>query len=389
MKRVKVYSLLLVLLTALLIASCQPQATPAPVVTARPTVTAPTEKPKPAWEVEWEQAVAEAKKEGTVLIYSTPSGDIIRGLAAAFEKKYGIKVEWVNGRGEELTQRIQAEKSAGINAVDVIMSGGTTTQTVMKPRGLLGKLDVLLLLPEVTDPKAWSGDAIPYVDKDHTYIAMLATFQRYAMINTDLAKKEEITSYMDLLNPKWKGKMVINDPTVTGTGNAFFNFLAVDVWDLERTKDFMRKFVAQEPAVTRDRRLQGEWVAKGKYAISVATNMETAIEFIKLGSPVAFADVVEGGKIGAGAGGLAVPVKAGHPNASKVFVNWILSTEGHGVFVSTYGSPGSRKDFPQAGIPPEMIAKPGERAIGENEEETLHRAVMGNIAKEIFAPLLK
>ncbi len=342
-----------------------------------------------SWKTQWDNTVAAAEKEGTVTIYSTPSSDVIRSLANAFEKRYKIKVKWKNGRGEELTTRMQSEKTAGIRSVDVIMSGGTTTQTVMKPRGILGRLDASLILPEVKDPHVWITGQVPYLDKDHTGMALLATFQRYILRNTNLVQPGEITQYTDLLNPKWKGKIVSNDPRVAGTGSAFFTMLALDLWGVDKMKEFMRQFVKQEPAVTRDRRLQGEWVARGKYALSVATNLENAIEFINLGSPVAFCKVKEGGKVGPGAGGLAVPDKPAHPNASKVFINWLLSKEGQTVFVKAYGSPGVRKDAPREGIAPQMFPDPGEKVILDNEASILFRHDITKIAKEIFAPLDK
>ncbi len=347
------------------------------------------EKTRESWESEWNKTVEAAKQEGKVVLYSTPSGDVIRDLAGAFEKKFGIKVDWINGRGEELAERMQTEKVAGMKGADVILSGGTTTQTVMKPRGLLGKIDSLLMLPEVKDPKAYVNDQVPFLDKDHTGMALLATFQRYVVRNTTLVQANEITSYTDLLNPKWKGKITSNDPQIAGTASAFFTMLVVDLWGVEKTKEFMRQFVKQQPVITRDRRLQAEWVARGKYALSVATNFENAIEFISLGSPIDFCRVKEGGKMGPGAGGLAIPLSPAHPNASKVFVNWLLSTEGHRVFVKAYGSPGIRKDAPKEGIPPQMFPDPGEKVILDDEKAILYRDEITKISKEIFAPLFK
>ncbi len=350
------------------------------------SVKAPTEKAQGgAWKAEWDKDVEAAKKEGKVLIYSTPSGDVIRAVASAFEKKYGIKVEWVNGRGEELTQRMQTEKNAGIRAVDVIMSGSTTTLTVMKPRGLLGKLGSLLVLPEVIDSQAWLNNSMPFVDKDRTTIAMLATPQRYVLRNTNLVQPNEIVSYKDLLKPKWKGRIAMNDPSVAGTANTFFVMLSLEVWGKEETKEFMRQLAKQEPAITRDRRLQVEWVARGKYDLSVATNLENAIEFLNLAAPVAFSKVQEGGMIGAGAGALAVPDTVAHPHASKVFVNWLLSKEGHSTFVKAYSSPGARKDAPREGVPPQMFPEPDEKFYGDTEESVLFGSEMMKTAREIFA----
>src|SRR3990172_9971730 len=122
---------------------------------AAQAIKAPPAKAKGAWEAEWNSVVAAAQKEGKVMIFSTPSGDVLRDLASAFEKKYRIKVEWINGRGEELAQRMGAEKTAGIKTADVVMSGDATILIVMKPRGLLGKIGAQLILPEVLDPQAW------------------------------------------------------------------------------------------------------------------------------------------------------------------------------------------------------------------------------------------
>lgn len=342
-----------------------------------------------SWEKEWNKAVEAAKKEGNVMVYSTPSSDLLRVLADAFQKKYGIKVDWVNGRGRELTKRMKTEKSAGLHLFDVVFSGGTTTQTLMKPAGMLGKLDPILILPEVTDPNAWRGDALPFLDADHTAMAMVATLQRYVMYNTNMVKKDEFTSYKDLLNPKWKGQITINDPRNPGTGSAFFTMLSLDIYGIEETKEFMREFVKQEPAVTRNRRLQGEWLARGKYAVSVATNMQTAVDFLNAGSPIAFARIKEGGKVGPGAGGLAVAAKPPHPNAAKVFINWIMSSEGQALFSKNYGSPGTRKDAPREGIPKEFYPDPGEKFYSDNEKSILYRRTMMKTARKIFAPLFK
>ncbi len=232
MRKLTLNAVLIAALVALAIL-CKLAALPAAASVSPPESKSSAKITGSSWEAEWNRDVEAAKKEGRVQIYSTPSGDIIRTIANAFEKKYGIKVEWIVGRGEELAQRMQVEKVAGIKAVDVIISGGPSTQTVMKPQGLLGKLDSLLVLPEVLDPQAWITKHIPYLDKDHTGLAMLATLQRFVTRNTAMVRANEITSYKDLLNPKWKGKINVNDPSVAGTGSAFFTMLAVHVWGEE------------------------------------------------------------------------------------------------------------------------------------------------------------
>ncbi len=73
----------------------------------------------------------------------------------------------------------------------------------------------------------------------------------YILINTDMARDDDFRSYRDVLNPKWKGKIVQNDPTVLGTG---FSFFAV-VGGLMLGYDYMKQLTAQDPVLLRDRRL--------------------------------------------------------------------------------------------------------------------------------------
>ncbi len=323
------------------------------------------------------------------MIYSSVSSTAIKKTVEDFEKKFGIQVETVGGiRGGEVAQKLSAENRAGLFIVDVLMAGSSTALVSLKPGGLLGELEPLLLLPEVTDPKMWFGGSLPFTDKDHKTFRMIRSYNRYIMFNKDQVQKEEFPSYKDLLNPKWKGKIVADDPTGAGTGIGFLTLLNL-VYGLDETKEFMRQFVAQQPVLTRERRLQGEWVAKGKYPVSVATNMETAIEFINLGAPLAFAKPKEGGYGSPGSGVLVVPPRSPHPNATKVFVNWILTREGHANFVNALGAPGTRIDSPKAGIPPLLFPDPDDKVYEDTEEAVLSRDELSKLAKEIFAPLLR
>lgn len=361
--------------------STQPQATQAPGTSA--------EKPAQGADAAWNATVAAAQKEGQLMLYSTPSVDVMKALSDAFKQKYGIQVEYFVGRGEELAKRMQAEQGAGLFNADIVISGGTTGLVTMKPAGLLAQLDPLLVLPEVRDPKAWRQGSLPFVDKEGYHLAMIAAAQRYILVNTDIVKPGEIKSFKDLLDPKWKGKITSNDPTIAGTGSAMYTFLGYNVWNIEQTRDYMKSLIPQEPAFTRDTRLEVEWVAKGKYPVGMATLIEQTAEFVKLGAPISTIRVSEGVKVGSGAGGLQIPRKQAHPNATKVFVNWILSKEGAAVFVKAFGNPGARVDTSTEGISPLFIPAPDEKIYPDTEETTLARDVMMGHAKEIFGSLLK
>ncbi len=379
--------LVMLVLAGLVLAAC---GGPGPAPTATPTIKAGQEKPgKVGVEAEWAALVEAAKREGTLLVYSTPSVDVMKEIAGPFKEKFGINVEYVVGRGEELARRMLAEQNRGIYNADVVISGGTTGLVTMKPQGLLGRLEPLLFLPEIMDPKLWRTGKLPFVDKEGYHLAMIESIQRYMLRNSDMVKDGELKSYKDLLNPKWKGKMVSNDPTIAGTGNAMYTFLAIDVWGMDATLDYMRQMVKQEPVITRDTRQQVEWVARGRYPIGLATLIAQTSEFIKLGAPIALVKADEGAKSGAGAGGLQIPKQHAHPNAARVFVNWILTREGAAAFIKGFGHPSTRQDVPKTGVPTIFLPMEGEKIYPDTEEGTLARGVTMVHAREIFAPLLK
>lgn len=361
-------------------------ATPA-VKTTTPVATAQNNKAD--WQTKWNQALANARKEGKVMIYTSQSGDLIRGLAKVFKQKYGIDVEFTSGRAEELTQKIQTESHAGLYLADIMLAGPGILITEMKPVRTLDKLPPLMILPDVMDPKSWVTGNIPYMDSDGTGVGMAAAVEHYVLRNTDLVKDGEITSYKDLLNPKWKGKMVLDDPTLTGTGNAFFSFLATDLWGTDQTKRYLHQLAAQGPAITRDKRIHGEWVARGKYSLGIATDRATATNFIRAGAPVQFIRISEGTRIGSGGGGLGVLARRPHPNATTIFVNWILSKDGMATYVKLSGRPGARVDAPREGVPPDLFPEPGEKIFLETEQSLAYRNEMIKVATEIFGPQMK
>ncbi|MBI4331522.1 MAG: extracellular solute-binding protein [Chloroflexi bacterium] len=369
--------------------ACSGPAQPGP---APATTTAAPAPRQAGWEQKWEVVVADAKKEGQVVIYSQWGPDTRNLLIKGFKDKYGINVEWLAfSRGPEITARAQTEKAAGINNADFFGTGLTTTMVTMKPLGLLGPIAPRLILPEVTDSKAWKIGKVPLVDKDGTGFGMVATAQRYILRNTDLVKEGEITTYKDLLKPQFKGKLTLNDPTVTGPGNAMFGHLAQDLWGEAETLQFLKDLlIKQEAVITRDNRQQVEWVARGKYTVAIAPLVEVTQDFIKQGAPLALGATTEGVAVVSGAGAFAIPAVLPHPNAATVFINWVLSKEGATVFQKGFGNPSARADVPAEGLDPLLFPKPGEKVFPESEEVIVvwrgkmmeaNRAIIDSLAK--------
>jgi len=340
---------------------------------------------KAAWEEEWERTLAAAKKEGVVSFYAQWSPQTRNALAQAFKDKYGITIEFTPfSRGADMTARASTEKRAGLYLADVFAAGAGSLLTVLKPEGILAPIEPLLILPEVKEGKYWRGGRVPFMDGDKFAVGMLGSIQRYMIYNTDQVKKGEITSWKDVLKPQYKGKITINDPTVTGTGNAVLSLLAQHVWNLEETKGWLRQLIKQQEAVIqRDNRTHIESVARGKYAIGIGPFPDMMTQFIKTGAPIDVVYTKEGTYVTPASGCFGVPTQFAHPNAAKVLVNWLLTKEGQTVFAKSFGNLSMRLDVTVEGVLPIYTAQPGEKLFFDDEADILLRGKLPAIAKEV------
>jgi iron(III) transport system substrate-binding protein len=197
-----------------------------------------------------------------------------------------------------------------------------------------------MVLPEVREPKNWWGGHM-WADNAKRFIYSFTAYVTETLwYNTTLAKPDEITSYDQLLDPRWKGKIAILDPRTPGSGESTWGFL----WKL-KGEEFLKKLAAQEMMVGRNQRQLAEALARGKSAISIGVSYYTLLPFIKSGLPVKPVPYLkEGFYAGTGSGNLALLKNSGHPNATKVFMNWFLSKEGQSAFLRALGQPTRRLD---------------------------------------------
>ncbi len=362
--------------------SSQTALTPSPSATSQPA-------PAQNWQADWEKTLAQARQEGKVTIYTTASSSTRQDLTDAFTRRYGIDLEFVTGRGDEVIQKVSAERRAGLYLADLYIGGSTTPTTQFKPAGFLDPLKPLLILPEVTDPKVWYGGGLMFTDKERHYVAcpVLTASNNYLSINTDLVKPGELTGYQDFLNPKWKAKIIINDPTISGAGSRWFAVVADQFMGL----DYMRELVKNEPAITRDQRLQVEGLAKAKYAIAVGAQPDIQAEFIKVGAPIKTVIPKEGAWLGGGPGLISYFNRDPHPAATKIFVNWFLSKEGQTVYSVSALAESGRLDVPTNHLNKDDLRAPGVKYFMSEDEAFLIKKVEYETkwAKDVFGPLFK
>jgi iron(III) transport system substrate-binding protein len=277
---------------------------------------------------EWEKTIAAAKKEGKVVASIPPSPELRRGMEIAFPRRYGIAVEFVPARGGAIIQRIVSEAKAGIHYFDLHIGGTESVITGLLPEDVLEPVEPFFVLPEVKDARQWWGGHI-WADNAKRFLYNFVAYQTVSLwSNPNEYKPAEFKSFDDLLHPKLQGRIGINDPRTAGSGSSMWSYMLYI-----KGEEYLRRFVAQKLFITRDLRLLADNLAKGKIAVTSGIGYSEFVPFIKASLPVTPLPVPsEGLYISGGYGHLTILKNQPHPNATKVFVNWLLGKDGQEIF---------------------------------------------------------
>ena len=351
MKALVAGSLGLVLM--LVLAACgggDPTATPVPAAT-------PTEGADP-FVAKWDALIAAAQAEGEISTFGFDEESQAITLAA-FEEKFGITVVNSDGSGRQQAERIMAERSAGQYTMDIWTGGTGTASRTLIPAGVLEPIPPLLFHPEVIDEDAWQFGLV-YMDDERQYLFAYLGRAEYAQItyNTDLFDTSEITSFWDLLDPKWKGKMVAPDPRAGGaSAHTSFYYLHPEIGP-EFTE---RLWAEQEIVIAPDQRTMAEWLAAGLYPLNVWGGGREVTSAMRDGLPVKdFFDgpLKEVGDVRIGSGALYAMADAANPNAQQLFLNWYLTREGQSLAQTATGNNSFRIDIPKDDVTPSRRMDP-------------------------------
>lgn len=290
--------------------------------------------------LEWDKTVEAAKKEGKLVAAISASAELRKAIGEVFPKRYpGIELELTNARGPSNAGKIAAEHAAGVHYYDLLISGTSTPFNLLNA-GILEPMDPLLILPEVKDPKRWFGGHI-WLDNAKKHIYAFQVYQSENIWhNSALMKAEEARSYDDLLLPKFKGKIGILDPRSAGAGTATWAFFLKI-----KGEEWLRKLAAQEMFLSRDQRQLADSLAKGKVAITIGLTYYTFLPFLKAGLPVKpLPDMKEGTYTSCGSSATSIVKNSPHPNATKVFINWLYGKEGQEIYGKAMGQATRRLD---------------------------------------------
>jgi iron(III) transport system substrate-binding protein len=303
------------------------------------------------WQSEWESTLAAAKKENVVTVITDVTASMRDALTMSFQSTYGLQVDLFGALGREVPPRVLAERKAGRYLWDVFVHGTTTGLESMIPAGAFDPLEPALIFPDIKDPKTWRGGGLEFLDPNRMLMVM-TPFQRGV-------NAKEFKSYKDLLNPKWKGKLVMDDPRRAGPGQATLTFFYLHP---ELGVDFIRALGKQQITILKDYAQEVDAIGQGRYPVLIGTADFVAVARAKQGIPIAIVDarqLKEGADVSPANGSLALFNKAPHPNAAKVYINWLLSKEGQTVFARANGYISARLDVPTDHAEPWRVPQPG------------------------------
>lgn len=391
----KRYNMVLVdlLFIVLFTVSCTSRQAPQPAQTEsfQSPVQGEQKAMKETWQERWEKTLQEARREGRVVVYGGSTAAALKLKAAEpFKKKFGIELESLTMSGSEIRAKLRGERNAGLFMTDVYASGITGIYDILKPMGAAEPLEPTLMLPEIRDQNVWFGGKLPWGDEEKRAFYWGGYPDPSVAINTSIIQPSEIKSYYDLLDPRWSGKIVLNDPMV-GSGSAFYSFTAM-LFNKIVDQDFFNQLVKnQRVTMVRDQQLQITWLARGRFPVAFWASTGRFEEYQKAGAPMAWLVTKEGLHLSAGGTGIALLNRAPHPNAAIIFINWLLSKEGQMLIQNSTGKHSMRTDIPSDQIDPSHVRQAGVKYFLDpynNEKFALQEAdKYQELSKQIFSPL--
>ncbi len=291
-----------------------------------------------------------AKEEGKLTIYSDQTIETIQALADGYKAKYpGIDVDFFRSDSTKLMQRFETESAAGRHEADVMTTVDRLVKTLVK-KGLTQEYRSAQLSNYPEDLHVANGQ----------YSNWGVSLTSFAYNTDELSEAEAPKDWEDLLDPKWKGKIGMQDPLSGGGAKMWvvtmYRELGADKWE-----DFMTKLAAQDIIYGSYLPIR-EMLISGEITIQVAAYPDFTEPVRVDGAPVNWSAPRFLGFVGLTA---FVSANAPHPNAGKLFIDFILSKEGQDII-------GERRLIPAlAESRPGTYARLNDSRIVPNAVETL------------------
>jgi len=254
--------------------------------------------------------VAEAKKEGKVVIYGSMETDIFEGVQQAFEKKTGIKVDYWRAAGATVLERASSERRANKVGYDLVLNNAGPME-ILLAEGALAKYD---------SPLAKNFPAeFQHPQLGPSYrMGIVGIVYNKSIISPDKAPK----SLEDLLKPEYRGKLAFPDPQ-RGAVAIMWPMSLYKLIGKERADKYLRDLAATKPVIVEGVLPAAERVTTGETPVAI-TYLKYVIGFGQKGAPL---DYVRQEKMLGHGHAIALSSRAAHPNAAKAFLDYFYSDE--------------------------------------------------------------
>ncbi len=253
--------------------------------------------------------MAHAKSEGKVVLYSSPSQRDSFFFLTEFRKHYPfLQVDLYRATSERLITRILTESHSGKIAADAILSDAWDLG-VLRDHGVLAPYR--------------SPYSDPYPDKFRekgNYWTPVFLLSRVIAYNTrQVAAAEAPKRYEDLLAPRWKGRLGMNSEEFELVANL------LKIMGEEKGMALLKGLAKQDITFRTGKTLLTELLSAGEMAAVVNTNAHLVEAMKKKGAPVEW---VRAPFVIASQDPIALVASASHPNAGKLFIDWMASPAG-------------------------------------------------------------
>ena len=267
--------------------------------------------------------------------------------------------------------RVRLERQSGKYLWDAAMSGSVTAYT-MKNDGFTVPIVPELILADVKDPKTWGGWDRVLWDNEHKYVMATQNFLKMPFYNAKLLPPEKVKAEGTkvFLDPVLKKKVIWNDPLIPGSGETFALVMRKLLGD-----DGLKTFIDNQVVFTAKMMDLVDKMARGEFAMSLGPTMDSFLKRYKdagldidirpLGNTVAL-----GAYSNSGGSNLILMKDAPHPNAMKVFVNWMLSKDIATRLAKAQNQDSNRVDIPSQ-LPASEQALPGVKYIEPQRESAV------------------
>ena len=285
-----------------------------------------------------QKLIAGAKKEGTLSIYTSAQTNDLGAVVAAFEKKYGIDAQVWRAGSENVLNRVLQESRANRHTVDIVETNGPELESMHREKVLQlvkSPYHVDLIGPAIRPHGEWVGTRL------NVFV------QAY---NTRLVKKEELPkTWEDLLHPKWKGKLGIEQEDSDWLAGVF-----AEIGEARGRKVFREIVATNRVSARKGHTLLTQLVASGEVPLALTVYNYKAQQLKAQGAPIDW--FVIGGNAIARPNGVGVARRAPNPHAAVLFYDFELSEEGQKIIAGREFVPTSRKvDTPLNKVPMKFV----------------------------------